>query len=93
MAGVTVTPATTTQENLMSAYQNNTELASLKENLEQEIDRLGIDTVVDALAEICREKSEHVSTNWGDRNLAKAWNKLAEKLQHVSDTSPMWKRI
>lgn len=73
----------------MSVYQNNTELASLKENLEQEIDRLGIDTIIDAIAEICREKSEHVSTNWQDFNLAKAWDKLADKLQHVSDTSPI----
>ena len=71
----------------MSVYYSNPELASIKEDLENLIDERGLGTILDAIAEICREKSEHALTNWQDETLAKEWDKTADKIQTASDHS------
>lgn len=68
-------------------YYTNPELASLKEELETVIDEKGLGTLLDAIAEICREKAEFVLTNWQDKSLAKEWERSASKVQTASDQS------
>lgn len=48
-------------------------LDKAKAIIEQLIDETSLQTVLDALAEVCEEKAEHVSTNWQDPALAGWW--------------------
>jgi hypothetical protein len=53
---------------------------NLAEQLEEIIDSHGITNVLEAIEQVCYEKAEHVQSNWQDRPLAKAWEKVATKL-------------
>jgi len=57
---------------------------STKDDLEQLIDRNGLDAVLDALRDICAEKAEHVLTNWQDKQAAKDWDQAASVLDRAS---------
>ena len=41
--------------------------------LENLVDRRGIESVLMALSSICGMKSEHIATNWQDTLLAQRW--------------------
>lgn len=53
--------------------------------LEAMIDRDGLEAVIDRLAGICREKEEHVLSNWQDNRLARQWTKRAVLLDKAVD--------
>jgi len=44
--------------------------------LEGMIDRCGLSSVLMALSEVCGAKSEHIATNWQDKDMAKDWATL-----------------
>ena len=44
-----------------------------KEHLEALIDQHGLSAVIYAIAVICMEKAEHLSSNWQDKLSAAAW--------------------
>jgi hypothetical protein len=44
--------------------------------LEKLVDTCGLSSVLMALSEICGAKSEHIATNWQDKQLAKDWATL-----------------
>ncbi|MDX2023247.1 MAG: hypothetical protein SF187_23640 [Deltaproteobacteria bacterium] len=48
--------------------------------IEAMVDRNSMARVLDLLAIMCAMKADHIHSNWGDRNLAKAWTQLAEKV-------------
>jgi len=48
--------------------------------LETIIDRSTLHHVVETLADICREKAEHLRANWQDEAAARTWEKAALKL-------------
>ncbi len=48
--------------------------------LEQLIDQHGLADILSEIVAISRAKSEHVSTNWQDHALAKAWDNAADAL-------------
>ena len=48
--------------------------------IESMVDRNSMARVLDLLAIMCAMKAEHIQSSWGDRNLAKAWTQLAEKV-------------
>ena len=55
-----------------------------QEQLEIEfVDKFGIEDVLDALAEICLGKAEHLYTNWQDREAGNHWNKVAGQLMDM----------
>lgn len=41
--------------------------------LEALVDKYSIETVIEALSQICSAKAEHIATNWQDAHLAKRW--------------------
>ncbi len=43
--------------------------------LERMIDKFGLSDVLDAIASICIEKSEHVLCSYNDKTTAKAWDR------------------
>jgi hypothetical protein len=54
------------------------------ETLEGLMDKMGVSDLIEALGDIAHEKAEHVLENWQDRNLARRWTRLGEKLQALS---------
>jgi hypothetical protein len=60
------------------------QMADLLERLEIEVDRCGIREVIETLAIVCDQKSEHVAANWQDNQMAKTWNKWARILDKAA---------
>ena len=53
-------------------------------DLEQIVDAEGMGTILETLAQICFEKSEHIATNYDDKTLAAQWKKDGGKLMKLS---------
>jgi hypothetical protein len=45
------------------------------------IDSHGLANVIDALAEICAEKADHIRENWQDGQTAGPWSRMSERLR------------
>ena len=43
--------------------------------LEMLVDENGLDNVIDALADVCGLKADHIRSNWQDLETAKAWDR------------------
>jgi hypothetical protein len=54
-------------------------------DLEELIDRAGLDHILAALADICHGKAAHVRSNWQDSALAKAWDRAALAVERARD--------
>lgn len=52
--------------------------------LESLIDKHNLDEVVQALADICFAKAEHLQANWQDAATAKTWNRAGKALDTAS---------
>ena len=55
-----------------------------RDELETLFDKLGVEGVVSALAEICYEKEAHVQEYWQDRALATRWRRLGARLEKLA---------
>ena len=49
--------------------------------LETIMDRLGVHGLINTLADIADEKSEHLASNWQDPATAKRWHRVAHALR------------
>ena len=58
-------------------------MPSLIQDLETLLSKYNIETIVYKLAEICWDEADCT----GDKELAKEYHKLGDKLQHAGDTS------
>ena len=54
------------------------------DGLEAMIDVAGLPAVLDALGTICREKAEHVQSNWQDTALARQWTRAAKIIERAA---------
>lgn len=54
-----------------------------KDTLEALIDATSLRAVVAAIAEIARDKAEHIRTNWQDNITAQAWDMSANRLEQA----------
>jgi hypothetical protein len=52
--------------------------------LEDMIDTTSVVELIEAIAEICQDKEEHINVNWQDDKLARHWRDAARKLNEVS---------
>jgi len=59
---------------------------SERDELEVLLDKLGVEGVMSALAEICYEKELHSLEHWRDRVLASRWRKLGVKLESMASS-------
>lgn len=57
-------------------------MPSLNQDLETLLSKYNIETIVYKLAEICWDEADCT----GDKELAKEYHKLGDKLQHAADT-------
>lgn len=64
----------------LKAMLDRTDAKDLQEILEILVDRHGITSVTDELAQVCYAKSEHVAENWQDKKLARAWAKIGRMI-------------
>jgi len=56
-----------------------------KIELERLIDRTTLETVLEALMEICGEKADHIESEWQDRATAAPWRMAAKTLGKAID--------
>ena len=64
----------TIQQTHRGKHMANRDLTIIEaHDLENLIDRCGIDSVLMALSDICGGKADHVLTNWQDRALSRRW--------------------
>jgi hypothetical protein len=56
----------------------------MRSTLEEYVDQGTLGSLIDALAELCHEKAEHVLTNWQDKEMARSWTRDARKLEKIS---------
>lgn len=54
--------------------------ADLKSELEQIVDVFSVEAVLEALAEICQDKAEHIRLNWQDTSLSQVWERGGNSL-------------
>ena len=57
-----------------------------RDELENLLDKMSVEGVINALAEICYEKEGHVMESWQDRTLASRWSKLGAKFEKLAAT-------
>lgn len=57
------------------------ELEKMQIDLEKMIDRASLPTVLEVVAQVCREKSHHIEDNWQDYALAKIWNDAGDTVE------------
>lgn len=53
----------------------------MNDQLEGLVDQTSLTQVCEALAEVCRDKAEHLRTNWQDDATAKAWEHAAKTIE------------
>lgn len=58
-----------------------------KRDIESLVDACTMELLLDALVQICHEKSEHVSSNWQDKALARRWMHMAARLAVAEHTA------
>lgn len=56
----------------------------LAEQIEMAIDSSNVASVLEYLAEVCRDKSQHISENWQDQALARAWDTSASDISKLA---------
>jgi hypothetical protein len=67
----------------LTARQKKAETA-LSQQLERFVDSHTLATVIDNLAEVCRDKAEHLRSNWQDEQAAKSWERDGIKLDRLN---------
>lgn len=53
-------------------------------NIEEAIDDLGLSGLLEKVAEIAREKADHIRQAYGDRSLARMWESDAGKIETLA---------
>lgn len=60
-------------------------MQNLKDKLESLIDSNSVATVLEAMSQICYEKSLHIQENWQDKSTAKHWDKAGNDISKLQD--------
>ena len=63
--------------------EHNLVIQGLADQLEPMLDRSCLITFLEALSMICREKAEHLRSNWQDLASAKCWDQTADAIDRV----------
>lgn len=52
--------------------------------IEVMIDRFGLDAVLETVADIAREKADHIRVNWQDSINARSWDRIANRIDPIA---------
>jgi len=55
--------------------------APLAEQIESLVDQYSVKELLEALADVCCEKAEHLEANWQDGESAKPWRRTATRVE------------
>jgi len=58
----------------------------MAETLEDLVDTYGLEDLLKALGVTCRDKAEHLRTNWQDKDASKCWEVAGNKLTKLATT-------
>ena len=61
----------------------------LKDRIEALVDSSDVDRVIDALAQVCREKAQHIDDSWQDPSLAREWTLAAKHIEIFAPRLPI----
>lgn len=61
----------------------------IKDALERTVDHIQLSGILDLLAEIARDKAQHIEKTWQDRPLASKWTSASDRLEQMA--GQMWK--
>ena len=50
---------------------------------------IGLDGILEMIANICHEKAEHLRSNWQDESSAQLWERTGNMLDHFYATMPI----
>ena len=57
---------------------------TVKDATEAYIDDLGVARLLDALADVCRDKAEHLESNWQDHAAGHDWEHAAKQIDQLA---------
>ena len=63
---------------------NTVQYQELCDTLESLVDRNTLSVVLQALANVCDAKADHVEANWQDKALARNWTRMAKHFDRIS---------
>jgi hypothetical protein len=66
-----------------------TQHEAYRDELERILDHCALDTLLEMLAEVCWEKSDHSLENWQDAKSALLWIRAGHYLEQASQTVPV----
>lgn len=61
----------------------------IKDALERTVDHIQLSGILNLLAEIARDKAQHIEETWQDGPLASKWASASDKLERMA--GQMWK--
>jgi hypothetical protein len=56
----------------------------LADHVEQAVDGASLHDVLEALVLVCHAKAEHLESNWGDADAARAWTRAAGYIEKAA---------
>lgn len=59
-------------------------LGEVANELEAAVDQASLHQVLEALAFVCHAKADHLVSNWGDAESAKAWTRAADHVERAA---------
>jgi hypothetical protein len=68
---------TATMKTLIANVETHNQIVDAIESI---VDRNSVRYVLEALAEVCSAKADHIRENWQDESLAKAWDAEAARV-------------
>lgn len=63
------------------------EKPQIQEHLEMLIDRHSLNFILNSIAQISFEKSDHVQSTWQDKALASQWDKAGQEIESIADNN------
>ena len=65
--------------------RNEAEGVDMERELETLVDMYDVRLVLEALAQVCDEKCDHIAKNWQDYTTAKVWGETARLIEKLAD--------
>ena len=60
-------------------------LTKIENQLETLIDAHGVDSILESIGIVCRDKADHIRSNWQDNVLAGQWERVAKKIDDAAN--------
>lgn len=74
---------------MATAYEtgNTTTDSAMRDMLEGMVDRWTLTAVLEELAAVCGDKAEHLRANWQDKESARVWDRMYNRVRTAEDVA------